>query len=519
MTIPEHGWTTPRRTATQRADPSGVQAAGTDVQAWLLSGMATVTERVRYISLFTATRRLRQQSRSAPEEAKKVSELTRRLEALVAASSVLHHEPGAAAPGGIVGANSARGLIGAHHVALRLPIRQPAYNIFRGTLDALGLFDLTKDSDPLFEAAIPLGDAWDVEAAGTIGKYLHAGELPATLPRNEVEAACAAFCLCRVPDGSAEQRELIRLLFALDRDVPAPEFREGPTTPALRSASWGFTLELVALSPGRELSDAALMNRLLEPDIVGAMPLQSLHQCLLVWRWVAARAFFERGWTIVFNSALNRLKGEREGLERREFLDACARRYLDGQVDEPVAQLVAEVNEHLRDPGWLRSLHVRRGRRDALLLVIAGVECARSDEARPSVPVLASLYTGRGIPFGPEGARIQRLVSEGRTASDYWAELSEDTLVQHVHIALRKMSAGNPDSLHVDFDAARWCMPTKTLSWPAPQLAGGGSRLDVAISWGVQLGLVEAQDAGAYALTPLGEQTRQAWRKQRRHWP
>lgn len=261
------------------------------------------------------------------------------------------------------------------------------------------------------------------------------------------------------------------------------------------------------------------MNRLLEQDMPGAMPSESLRECLLVWRWVAARAFFERGWTIVFNSALNRLKGEREGLERGEFLDACAGRYLDDEVDEPVARLVAEVNEHVRDPGWLRSLHVRRGRRDALLLVIAGAECARSDAERFSVPLLRSLYAGRGIPFALEDARIRTLVSEGRNASQYWAALSEDTLIQHVHIALRKMSAGNPDSLHVDFDSGRWCMPTKTLSWPAPQLAGGGSRLDVAIAWGTQLGLINEQDGGGYALTPLGEQTRHSWHEQRGNWP
>jgi hypothetical protein len=339
MAIPEHGWTTPKKTAQLRADPSGVQAAGTDVQTWLFSGMATVTTRVRYISLFTAMRHLRQQSRTTAEGAGAVAVMTRRLEALIATSSILHHAADGAPPGGIVGANSARGLIGPEEVTLRLPNQQPAFNIYGGTLAALGLFDLNQPSYPLFESAIPLGDAWDVEAAGVVGQQLKTGELPAVLPRNEVQAACASFCLCEVQPSGAEQRELIRLLFALDRDVPAPEFREGPTTPALRSACWGFTLELVALSPGRVLSDAALMNRLLEPDILGATSSQSLLECLLVWRWVAARAFFERGWTIAFNSALNRLKGEREGLERGEFLDACARRYLEDQVDEPVAQL------------------------------------------------------------------------------------------------------------------------------------------------------------------------------------
>lgn len=52
--------------------------------------------------------------------------MTRRLEALIAASSVLHHERDGATLGGIVGANSARGLIGADEVILRLPNAQPA---------------------------------------------------------------------------------------------------------------------------------------------------------------------------------------------------------------------------------------------------------------------------------------------------------------------------------------------------------------------------------------------------------
>ena len=102
MAIPEHGWTTPKKSAQLRADPSGVQAAGTDVQAWLFSGMTTVTTRVRYISLLAAMRHLRQQSRSTAEGAAAVSMLTRRLEALIAASTVMHHDADGAVPGGVV---------------------------------------------------------------------------------------------------------------------------------------------------------------------------------------------------------------------------------------------------------------------------------------------------------------------------------------------------------------------------------------------------------------------------------
>ena len=66
------------------------------------------------------------QSRTIAESTDKVSGVTRRLEALIAASSVLHHERDGATLGGIVGANSARGLIGADEVILRLPNAQPA---------------------------------------------------------------------------------------------------------------------------------------------------------------------------------------------------------------------------------------------------------------------------------------------------------------------------------------------------------------------------------------------------------
>jgi hypothetical protein len=91
-----------------------------------------------------------------------------------------------------------------------------------------------------------------------------------------------------------------------------------------------------------------------------------------------------------------------------------------------------------------------------------------------------------------------------------WAEIAEEGLMQHFQIALRKMSSGNPDSLLVDFDAGQWRIPEKALDIiPGP--ANGSTRLDVALGWAQQLGLVEPTGNDSFTLTETGLHSRIDW--------
>jgi hypothetical protein len=197
MAIPLHDWTQPLRIASQRADPSGVQDAGTVVQAWLLPGMATVTPNVRYISLFTAVRYLRQQAGRDAEEEVPLRELWRRVEALVAASSVLHHENPDEIPLGIIGRGYADRAAKQETIPLTTGLQNPPYNIYRGSLGALRLFDLGTPSDPLYLSAEALARAWDPGQAGEIGDLLKKGMLPLELPRSVIQPVAGAFCTGR----------------------------------------------------------------------------------------------------------------------------------------------------------------------------------------------------------------------------------------------------------------------------------------------------------------------------------
>ncbi len=158
------GWTDYLPVSRLRADPSGVQAAGTTFQADLLSGMSTLTANVRYVSLFCAARLHR--NRAGERDSSVATKLgwqafPRRFEALIAVASVLHHRPDGEPPLGIVGRNRANALADDQTVVLDLNLRLNAYNIFRGSLSALQVMDIFGSTDQLHDSAIQLTLAMD----------------------------------------------------------------------------------------------------------------------------------------------------------------------------------------------------------------------------------------------------------------------------------------------------------------------------------------------------------------------
>src|SRR5690349_13116113 len=118
-------WTAPLPIAQLRADPSGVQGASTDFQAFLLSGMSTVTTRARYISLFTMARSYRMEAGEGVESQLPLKEYLRRLEALIGVCTVRHHA-GEATPTGIIGNGSAREQSSRDEITLALNVQRPA---------------------------------------------------------------------------------------------------------------------------------------------------------------------------------------------------------------------------------------------------------------------------------------------------------------------------------------------------------------------------------------------------------
>jgi hypothetical protein len=479
--------------------------------------MATVTPNVRYLSLFTAIRYLRKEAGKPAEGQLPLSDLWRRVEALIAVSTILHHRDGEEPPTGVVGRGYADRAATLETIKLETRLQIPPYSIYRGTLGGLGLFDLSTGSDPLFKRAEELGRSWDLSHAGEIGLLLQDGVLPPELPRSLIAAVSSAFCLCRVPDGSLEQRALITLLFAIGSRVDRPVFEEEERRlNGIRVASWRLLLELVAVSGGRRLVRQHLMGRLLESDLLSLPLIKPLADCLLVWRWVAARSFFERGWTLIFNRTLGLLRGEREGLSSGMLRDAITAFYLARHQDEPVSSIVEEARQHLESSAWLIELFRRGDPRDCLLLIIGSILAAQQDHERTRSGLLETLWRSQAIPLAAQEQRLRGAITGRMSSSQLYADLSEETIVQHVHTALRKMSQGNPDSLHVDFDNGRWIVPPKALDWH-PRPAEAFSRLDIALGWSLQLGLAE-EDADCYSLTSLGMQVRRQWDEEYKAW-
>jgi len=216
-------------------------------------------------------------------------------------------------PTGTIGRDFAVDMSQQSEIVLRTGLKRHPYNIYRGTLAALDILDTSQSSDPIHEGAQPLAKSWDPSPAGPLGEHICNGVLPERLPRHLVEAAAPAFCLCTVPDGSLEQAELIRRLFILDRVSGEQLGRDEEA----RSTSWRFVLELVRQSPGEQLVGEKLMIRLLRPDLLSLSFTPVLRHCFFLWRWVAARTFFERGWTKLFRRTLQILRGASQKLSEK----------------------------------------------------------------------------------------------------------------------------------------------------------------------------------------------------------
>lgn len=278
-------WTKSLDVARLHADPSGVQDASTTFQALLFPGMSTQTARLRYISLLAAARNYRMKLGSEINVLLPLSEYMRRFEALIAVSSVLHHMHDGNEPDGIVGRTAGRNMSRQETFELKTGLHNPPYNIYRGTLYNLHIFDTSSMSDPLFQSAQPLGDAWDIKAAGTLGVDIRKGILPASTTRQTVVAIASAFCLGCIPRGSMEQRELVSILFAQQGSSRLSFSFENEEALAnhsrnYRSLAWRFLLELVFVSENERLGNHHTLIYILTHDFVPSAEHPALHLSL-----------------------------------------------------------------------------------------------------------------------------------------------------------------------------------------------------------------------------------------------
>jgi hypothetical protein len=502
------GWTEPLVVARLHADPSGVQEASTTLQALLLPGMSTQTPRLRYISLFAAARYYRMEAGASADAQLSLSEYLRRLEALIAVSSVRHHIHDNAQPDGIIGRGAGRRMSQEQEFKLKTGLQNPPYNIYRGTLSNLGIFDTSTMSDPLFDHAKSLATAWDLKVAGTIGEDMKRGILPDLMTCETVDKIASAFCLCNIPERSTEQRELIRILFAQQKELHLSDtFRDEETlasySQTYRSLAWRFLLELVFNSGGNHLVNHYTLVYILTHDFARLTENPALRLSLQTWRWIAARTFFERGWTQIFAQTINVLKQASYGLSSKDLQHKLQEDYLAIHEDKPINSLREEVEKNYLSSDWLIERFEGKQYRDFLLCICIGMLIADNDKHTNAVPILEKLWERGPIPFSHEYIRFESSILNDGREHLLWTKFAEESLIQHTHIALRKMSDGNPDSLLVDFDAGQWKIPEKALN-VIPTSADGFTRLDIALRWGQQLGLVEATSTRGFTLTELG---------------
>jgi hypothetical protein len=380
-------------------------------------------------------------------------------------------------------------------------------------------FVLTKGSTiishPLFDRAKSLATSWDSGTAGVIGEDMRKGILPARLTRSIVDGIAPAFCLCSIPDRSTEQQALIQVLFAMGEKLQLPSNLEDEETLVLhshtcRSLAWRFLLELVLDADGKPLGNHYTLVYLLNYDFVSRTLHPDLRISLLAWQWIAARTFIERGWTRIFARTIQILKQQRAGLSRVDLRQKMQEEYLKEHQDEPIVQLVQEVEANCNSPEWLIARFDGKLKRDFLLCICIALFAAHRDKGRYATSILENLWKRDPIPFSREYARLTEGIRNNINASVLWAEIAEEGLMQHFQIALRKMSSGNPDSLLVDFDAGQWRIPEKALDIiPGP--ANGSTRLDVALGWAQQLGLVEPTGNDSFTLTETGLHSRIDW--------
>ncbi|GHO79502.1 hypothetical protein KSD_72730 [Ktedonobacter sp. SOSP1-85] len=514
------GWTAPIASAKVHADPSGVQQASTNFQALLLPGMSTVTPRLRYISLFTAARFYRMEAGRTEEkqieleQQLSLDEYFRRFEALVAVCTIHHHLRNDAPPNGIVGLRAMRGRLQSQEqtIELKSGVQNPPRNIYRGTLSNLRIFDTSEPSDPLFEHAIGLGKAWDIERAGQLGLALKEGFLPRYINREDIAKIDGAFCLCSIPDNSPEQDELIRVLFAKGQPLQISSLFASDNemiehTASYRSLAWRFVLELIDQNQGQPLGNYLTLINLLDKNAIIADRHPALKDEMIAWRWVAARTFFERGWTGLFQKSIEILKQKQAGLSTSEFKNQMQQFYLNQHQDETIESLYQAVETNTHDKkDWLKGLFKSEKPRDFLLCILFELYTTKRDMEVHQRSFLSRLWSADPIAFSKEDQKIER----NHKASELWSEIAEQSLLQHFSISLRKMSEGNPDSLLIDFDAGKWGIRDIAFDIPIAQ-AEGFTRLDIAFSWALQLGLAKRLPADALELTSIGRQCCRVW--------
>ncbi|WP_338256648.1 hypothetical protein [Dictyobacter halimunensis] len=514
------GWTGPIVSARTHIDPSGVQQASTNFQALLLPGMSTVTQRLRYISLLTAARFYRMKAAKTEEEQIRLEqqltfdEYFHRFEALVAICSIHHHLQSGGAPSGIVGVQTMKVQLQSQDrkIELKTEVQKLAHSIYRGTLGNLHIFDTSESTDPLFEDAISLGKAWDIEQAGSFSSELKEGVLPKYIDRGDIGKIDEAFCLCSIPDNSPEQAELIRVLFAQGRPLQlsspfASDNEMIKHTTSYRSLAWRFVLELINHSQGQPLGNYLTLVNLLDSHVAMVNRHPVLNDEMIAWRWVAARTFFERGWTGVFQKSIEILKQKYFGLDADEFTDQMRRFYLGQQDDETqenetVESLWQEIEENIyNNRDRLKELSKSEQPRDYLLCILFALYTTKRDQEAHHSSFLGRLWSANPIPFSNETLKV----GQKHKACEMWSEIAEKSLMEHFSISLRKMSDGNPDSLIVDFDAGKWRIRDRAFDTQIA-LADGSTRLDVALSWALQLGLAKKSSTSAFELTPTGRQ-------------
>jgi hypothetical protein len=393
---------------------------------------------------------------------------------MIAVCSVLHHQEHDDAPPRIIGRITADQLQYEDDVPLSTPLKNPVFEIYRGTLGDLNLFNLNENR--FFEDAGDIGISWNVDRAGYLEAELRRGHLPETVNGQTLSDIAETFCLCRVPDGSDEQEALMSLLFGLRAVEAPPEFSKSNLTEnGIRVASWRMLLEIIAMSPQRELTGEFLMARLLEQDVLEMQVSPPVRKVLLLWRWVAARAFFERGWTQIFRQTFRELKKWPLGIDDDDLRSNMRAIYSEDQTLNSLSQ---EVNGSLYATGWLTDRFRAGSPRDSLLLLVAGIIAAANDERLDPALDVGQLSDIGEVRTSSE--KVRYVTSLEEPCREYWADTVMGTLSNHFRVGLRKLRRGNPDSLYVDYENGRWMVPTKALRRdPGPSLASG--RLDVAL--------------------------------------
>jgi hypothetical protein len=206
----------------------------------------------------------------------------------------------------------------------------------------------------------------------------------------------------------------------------------------------------------------------------------------------------EHGWTYAFMLAFRRLLATRDGLSSAELLAELGQDFDDG--GESLASFDDEVRARDESVAWLTERFAGGSSRDGLALLLAGLHHAIRDRERYGDKELATLWSAGDIPFKDVAGMFDRAIQRREPASALWAAVGDTSLTEHVRSSLRKMSTGLPDSLIVDFDDLRWLVPAKARNVPLYP-ARAYTRLDTALWWAREIGLVTSAPSGVNTLT------------------